>query len=52
VLSNILIDGDNMYLIDWDNVGLHEPLDIHKKLDSDLRSAFGEKYDEMLGTLA
>lgn len=52
VLSNIMIDGDNMYLVDWDNVGLYKPEDILEKMHSDLRSAFGEKFDEMLRTLA
>ena len=52
VLSNILIDGDNMYLVDWDNIGIRNPLEIHDKLESDLRSAFGEKFDEMLRTMA
>jgi len=52
VLSNIMIDGDNTYLVDWDNVGLYNPKQIQEKLESDLRSAFGEKFDEMLRTLA
>ena len=52
VLSNILIDGDNMYLVDWDNVAIKKPVEIHDKLEADLRSAFGEKFDEVLRTLA
>ncbi len=45
VLSNIIVDGDNMFLVDWDNVGIYTYEDIHKKLISDLKSAFGEKFD-------
>jgi hypothetical protein len=52
VLSNILLDGDNTYLVDWDNVGIYSPQEIQTKMESDLRSAFGEKYDEMLRTMA
>ena len=37
-----------MYLIDWDNVGIKNPLEIHTKLESDLRSAFGDKFDAVL----
>jgi len=52
VLSNIMLDGDNTYLVDWDNVGIYSPAEIQTKMESDLRSAFGEKYDEMLRTMA
>ena len=52
VLSNIMIDGDNIYLVDWDNVGLYKEKEIMDKMYSDLRSAFGEKFDEMLRTMA
>ena len=45
VLSNILIDGDNMHIVDWDNVGVYEPKEIIDKLHSDLKSAFGENFD-------
>ena len=48
VLSNIMIDGDNIYLVDWDNVGLYEEKEIMDKMYSDLRALFGEKFDEML----
>ena len=47
-----MIDGDNIYLVDWDNVGLYEEKEIMDKMYSDLRSAFGEKFDEMLRTMA
>lgn len=43
VLSNILIDGDNMYMIDWDNVGMFSRRQIVNKLNRDLKSAFGRK---------
>ena len=52
VLSNIMLDGNNTYLVDWDNVGIYSPEEIQTKMESDLRSAFGERYDEMLRTLA
>lgn len=45
VLSNIIIDGDHMYLVDWDNVDIYDKEEIQKKLISDLTSAFGEKFD-------
>ena len=45
VLSNILIDGENMYMIDWDNVGLYNEKQIIDKLHADLTSAFGDKFD-------
>jgi RIO-like serine/threonine protein kinase len=45
VLSNIIIDGDNMYMIDWDNVGIYNPKEVITKLNSDLKSAFGDKID-------
>lgn len=45
VLSNIIINGDNMYMIDWDNINLYPEKDIFKKLHNDLRSAFGDKFD-------
>tara|TARA_Y200000002_G_C22645841_1_gene649098 strand:+ start:599 stop:1060 length:462 start_codon:yes stop_codon:yes gene_type:complete len=48
VLSNIMIDGDNTYLVDWDNVGLYSPEQMMGKLESDLRSAFGDKFNAIL----
>jgi RIO-like serine/threonine protein kinase len=45
VLSNILIDGDNMRMVDWDNVDIYPPEMILEKLDSDLQSAFGDKFE-------
>ena len=40
-----MIDGDNMYMVDWDNVGLYSEEQIMTKLHSDLKSAFGDKFD-------
>jgi len=51
VLSNIIIQDDSYVLIDWDNVGVYQPSEVSAKLESDLRSAFGKRYDEMLRTL-
>jgi len=48
VLSNIIIDGDNMEMVDWDNVGVYQPTVVIDKLHSDLRSAFGKRFDEVL----
>ena len=45
VLSNIMIDGDNTYLVDWDNVGIYSPEEINTKIEKDLKSAFGGSYD-------
>lgn len=44
VLSNIIINGDSIVMVDWDNVGIYPKDEIYKKLHSDLKSAFGEKY--------
>ena len=48
VLSNILIDGDKMHIIDWDNVGIYDIKDVMEKLKSDLKSAFGENFNKFL----
>src|SRR6056300_237271 len=48
VLSNIIIDGDNIEMVDWDNIGVYQPNVVLDKLHSDLRSAFGDKFDELL----
>ena len=34
-----------MHIIDWDNVGIYSPTEILEKLHSDLKSAFGDKFD-------
>lgn len=43
-LSNILIDGNNIQIVDWDNVGIYSPQEIIEKLHSDLKSSFGDKF--------
>lgn len=40
-----MIDGDKMYMVDWDNVGLYNEDQIMTKLHADLTSAFGDKFD-------
>jgi hypothetical protein len=45
VLSNIIIDGNTMRMVDWDNVGIYDTKSIHTKLKADLQSAFGELFD-------
>lgn len=45
VLSNIIVDGENMYMVDWDNVGIYPTAQIYEKLKSDLQSAFGDLFD-------
>lgn len=47
VLSNILIDGDNIYMCDWDNVGKHSINDVNEKMYADLESAFGTLFEEI-----
>jgi hypothetical protein len=48
VLSNIIIDGDKIEMVDWDNVSVYQPTVVLDKLHSDLRSAFGDKFDAVL----
>jgi RIO-like serine/threonine protein kinase len=48
VLSNILIDGDNIKMCDWDNLNIYPEEDKIVKLKIDLRSAFGERFDEVI----
>jgi hypothetical protein len=31
-------------MCDWDNIGKYPMIDVYKKMNSDLKSAFGEKY--------
>lgn len=48
VLSNIIVDGDNMQLCDWDNLGIYPQDQIQTKLVNDLTSAFGKKFKEVV----
>lgn len=43
-LTNILIDGDTIRMIDWDNLGQYPEEEVYAKLHSDLSSAFGELF--------
>jgi RIO-like serine/threonine protein kinase len=43
-LSNMIIDGDNITMIDWDNLGQYSEEAIQTKLNFDLKSAFGKLY--------
>jgi RIO-like serine/threonine protein kinase len=47
-LSNIIVNGDNISMIDWDNIGKYHLTEIFKKLDSDLESAFGKRYRQVI----
>ena len=50
VLSNIIVCPDNTYkLVDWDNVGIYSETEYMNKLHSDLRSAFGERFNDATG---
>ena len=52
VLSNIIINGDIIEMIDWDNLGKHPKFFVKRKIKSDLKSAFGGLYDEVLRSMA
>ena len=52
VLINIIIDGDIIEMIDWDNLGKHPKFFVKRKIKSDLKSAFGGLYDEVLRSMA
>jgi RIO-like serine/threonine protein kinase len=45
-LSNMIIDGDNITLIDWDNIGFYHPDDVFEKLNEDLTNAFGTAFQQ------
>jgi len=49
VLSNIIVNGDTMQMCDWDNFNIWPANDIKTKLHSDLRSAFGDKFNDATG---
>lgn len=46
VLSNIIINKDKLTLCDWDNVGIYPLDDIKNKMQKDLKSAFGEIFND------
>jgi RIO-like serine/threonine protein kinase len=43
-LSNIIINGNDMYMIDWDNLGKYPKDEVYTKLNEDMKSAFGELF--------
>ena len=45
-LSNILVDGDNLRLCDWDNLGVYPMDEVKAKLISDLTNAFGTAFQQ------
>lgn len=48
VLSNIIINGDEIGICDWDNIGVYPEEEVMKKLQSDMLSAFGDKFLEVI----
>jgi thiamine kinase-like enzyme len=47
-LSNMIIDGENIVLIDWDNVGIYPKSTIMRKLRSDMIATFGDRFLEVM----
>jgi hypothetical protein len=47
VLSNMIVNEDEIFLCDWDNLGVYPLDDVYKKLESDLMSAFGERFERI-----
>ena len=43
-LSNMIVDGDTITMIDWDNLGCYPKEEVYTKLNLDLKSAFGDLY--------
>lgn len=43
-LSNIILTGEDVSIVDWDNVAISKPADVIIKLHSDLQLAFGDKF--------
>jgi RIO-like serine/threonine protein kinase len=43
-LSNIMINGNTMTMVDWDNLGQYPDDEVYNKLNNDLKSAFGDLY--------
>lgn len=48
VLSNMFLVGNDIKMCDWDNLGTYPEDEVLKKLHSDMRSAFGNLFDEVL----
>jgi thiamine kinase-like enzyme len=51
-LSNMIVDGDKITMIDWDNVGIYPRGEVMKKLRSDMISSFGERFLEVMNDSA
>ena len=43
-LSNMIINGNTITMVDWDNLGQYPEDEMQSKLNSDLKSAFGDLY--------
>ena len=43
-LSNMIIDGDNIRMVDWDNLGIYPEDEVYAKLHEDMKSAFGDLF--------
>ncbi len=43
-LSNILVNGSDMDIVDWDTVGTYSSREVHAKLTKDLQSYFGQDF--------
>lgn len=43
-LSNIFIDKNNIYMIDWDNLDQYPENEVYSKLNKDMKSAFGDLF--------
>lgn len=43
--SNILFDGTDYHLVDWDNVGIYEPSTALAELDIDMKEYYGSRFD-------
>lgn len=41
-LSNIIVNGDDLTLCDWDNLGIYPAEEVEQKLVKDLTDAFGK----------
>lgn len=46
VLSNIIVNGDELKLVDWDNLNIYPKKQIKKKLIQDMEKAFGSKFND------
>jgi hypothetical protein len=47
-LSNMIIHNNNITMCDWDNLNIYTEEDAMKKLNEDLLSAFGERYQRVI----